>query len=160
MATPLTGRAVIPKLKEYKYLYSSNSFLFEAIGHLTCISSYHGLAAEVQNGLVCVLSLLVGVFELLERRRQSLPLLTAENAELIDIALEGASNQGPRPSVPELQSVFDKLTDLRIKQAKETAKATSSGSNRGRGNRSRGGGRTGSGARHSGSEGKGKDPIR
>lgn len=63
--------------------------------------------------------MLWGVFELIERRRQSLPLLSNETAELVEIALEGATNSGPRPTIPDLQGVYDKLTDLRIKQAKE-----------------------------------------
>ncbi len=43
----------------------------------------------------------------------------------MDIALEGATNSGPRPSIPELQGVYDKLQDLRLKQAKEAAKTNS-----------------------------------
>lgn len=49
-----------------------------------------------------MLSLFTGVLELIEKRRQALPLISAETVELVDIALEGASNQGPRPSLPEL----------------------------------------------------------
>lgn len=51
-----------------------------------------------------------------------MPILTAENAELIDIALEGTSNAGPRPTVPELASVFDRLQEVRLKQARAAAK--------------------------------------
>jgi hypothetical protein len=49
-------------------------------------------------------------------------LLSIESAELVDIALEGATNSGPRPTIPELQGVFDKLTELKLKQAKEAIK--------------------------------------
>jgi hypothetical protein len=66
------------------------------------------------------------VFELLERRRQALPLINQENAELIDIALEGSNTVGPKPTIPELALVFDKLQDLSLKTAKEKAKAAAS----------------------------------
>ena len=102
MSPPSGAKPILPKLKEYKYLYSSNSFLFEAICLLVCIASNNSTSATVARGLICALNLLTGVFELQERRCQALPLITSENAELVDIALEGASNQGPKPNIPEL----------------------------------------------------------
>jgi hypothetical protein len=44
---------------------------------------------EVARGIIAVLSILFGVYELLERRRQALPLISPATAELVDIALEG-----------------------------------------------------------------------
>jgi hypothetical protein len=48
----------------------------------------------------------------------------------------------PKPNVSALESVFEKLSDLKVKEAKEQIKAQASGSNsrRGRG-RGRSGGR-------------------
>ena len=67
--------------------------------------------------------------------RDDLERIEVETADFVDIALEGATNQGPRPTVPEFQSVFDKLTELKLKQAKESAKQSNS---RGRGGNPRG----------------------
>lgn len=47
---------------------------------------------EMVKGLVCVLSLFIGVLELLEKHRQALQLLSAETIKLVDVALKGASN--------------------------------------------------------------------
>lgn len=59
---------------------------------------------------------------------------------LIDIALEGTVSGIPKPNVTALESVFEKLSDLKVKEAKEQLKAQASGSNSRRG---RGRGRTG-----------------
>lgn len=45
----------------------------------------------------------------------------------------------PKPTIPELQSVFDKIAELRVKEEKEKLKASSSRSSTRRG---RGRGRT------------------
>lgn len=147
LLNPPSGQRVqLGKLKEYRYTYTANSFLFEAAAHLLCICSSAQVGPPISTGLLSVLGLLFQVYELLERRRQSLPLLNPESAELIDIALEGSSSSGPRPTIPELEGVFDKLTELKLKLAKEKAKQASG---RGRNNSSRGRGR----------HNKGKDPA-
>ena len=62
----------------------------------------------------------------------------------MDIALEGTSTQGPIQTLSNLQSVFDKVAEIHLKQAKETAK-NSAYRGRGRSNPHRGsrGGRGG-----------------
>jgi hypothetical protein len=64
----------------------------------------------------------------------------------VDIALEGTSTQGPKPTLSNLQSVFDKVAEIHLKQAKETAKNSTY---RGRGrNYPQRGPRGGRGGRH------------
>lgn len=84
------------------------------------------------------------MYELVERRRQALPLVNSQTAELVDIALEGNSGLGPVPTIPELAALSSKLTELKLKQAKEKAKSSlgeSSSRPRGRGPRGRDRGR-------------------
>jgi hypothetical protein len=47
---------------------------------------------------------------------------------LIDIALEGTVAGAPKPTIPTLLGVFDKITDLKIKEEKERIKAQASSS--------------------------------
>ena len=111
------------RAKEYRYLFSFASYLFEANAHLLCVAAHNSVPQHIAKALVSILALLFGVYELVERRRQALPLLSGEIAELIDIALEGSSIIGPVPNIPELAAISQKLTDLKIKQAKEKVKA-------------------------------------
>ena len=67
-------------------------------------------------------------------------MLTGQSGVLVDIALEGTVSGIPKPNISALESVFDKLSDLKVKEAKEQIKAQASGSNSRRG---RGRGRTG-----------------
>jgi hypothetical protein len=62
------------------------------LAHLLCITTFQGLPEEVVNALTCCCSLFAGVYELLEKRRQALPLISADTADFVDIALEGATN--------------------------------------------------------------------
>ena len=47
ISNPTSGKALTGKLKEYKYLYSANSYLFESIAHLICIAASQGVPALV-----------------------------------------------------------------------------------------------------------------
>ena len=77
--------------------------------------------------------------------------MSPESADFIDIALEGVANHGPKPTIPELNTVFDKLAELQLKRAKEQVKAAASSSSRARGRGRRGRGRPDSA--------KGKEPA-
>lgn len=59
----------VGRLKEYKFLYSANSYLFEGIAHLLTIATSEGLSPVVVSGLIATLGLFSGVFNLLEKRR-------------------------------------------------------------------------------------------
>lgn len=115
----------------------------------------------MSKGLLAVLGLVLSTYELAEQRRQSLPLLTPQSAAFVDVALEGSSSGVPKPTIPALSSVFDKLTELKLKEEKERLKANTSGS--GRGGSRRGGGRRGRGSggsrTTSGANSKGKEPA-
>jgi hypothetical protein len=54
-------------------------------------------------------------------------LLTGQSAVLVDIALEGTVSGVPKPNISALESVFDKLSDLKVKEAKEQIKARPQG---------------------------------
>lgn len=85
-------------------------------------------------------------------------MLTPENAEFIDLALEGTSSAAPRPNIPELVGVHDKLQEIALKAAKERAKASSGQSSGSRASRGRGGRSRGRGRGSQGSD-KGKEPA-
>ena len=58
-----------------------------------CLSSVGGLdGLSSVGGFDGDCSLFAGVYELLEKRRQALPLISADTADFVDIALEGATN--------------------------------------------------------------------
>ena len=44
----------------------------------------------------------------------------------VDIALEGTVAGAPKPTLPQLQSVFEKIAELKLKEEKEKFKASSS----------------------------------
>lgn len=44
----------VGRIKEYRYLFSANSFIFEACSHLLAISSFHTLDQQVARGLITV----------------------------------------------------------------------------------------------------------
>lgn len=108
-----------------------------------------------------VLSLVLSTYKLAEQRRQALPLLTPQSAAFVDIALEGSSSGVPKPTIPALASVFDKITELKLKEEKERLKANASGSGRGgsRGGRGRRGGGRGGNKPPGGTDSKGKEPA-
>ena len=64
------------KLKEYRYLYSISSYIFDIACHLLCVAVSDSVPNHVQSALLTILCLVSAVYELAERRRQSLPLLT------------------------------------------------------------------------------------
>lgn len=62
------------------------------------------------------------LYELVEKRRQALPLITPQTGLLLDIAVEGTIAGAPKPTIGALQSVFDKIVDLKVKEEKERYK--------------------------------------
>jgi hypothetical protein len=67
-----------------------------------------------------------------------LPLITPQTGVFIDIALEGSVSGAPKPTIPALTSVFDKIAELQVKEEKERIKAQASSSKRGYRGRGRG----------------------
>lgn len=83
-------------------MYSLSSYLFDIAAHLLCIASYSSVPNHISSALIAVLGLVCSVYELSEKRRQSLPLLTTQSGVLLDIALEGSVSGAPKPTIPEL----------------------------------------------------------
>jgi hypothetical protein len=90
------------------------------------VASQDSVPTHISSALTTILALLLSVYELSEQRRQALPLLTSQTGVFVDIALEGTISGAPKPTLPQLQSVFEKLAELKLKEEKEKFKASSS----------------------------------
>ena len=92
---------MIPKAKDYRYLYTATSYKWEVVYHLINVASFHTTPVEYMRALSSAAELVLSTHLLLTARREALPWMGKDVArtQLIEQALEGGVSGLPAPTV-------------------------------------------------------------
>ena len=104
----LAAPCLLPRQKEYRYLYGASSYLFDVGYHAAAVAAYHETPEPITKAITALLETLLSLQVALVGRREGIALITKDlsKAALVDLALEGSSAGLPPPSVSTIATLF------------------------------------------------------